>query len=83
MNIGQGLKVAQIGVKGLGKGLKRGGTELALLAGKGIVIGLGTTLLGYLAKENQTEVNILATKNAKEGFMEMQEDLNDILKTMK
>ena len=83
MNIGQGLNVVKIGMKGLGKGVKRGGTELAVLAGKGVLIGLGTTILGYLAKENQTEVNILATKNAKEGFMEMQEDLDEIFNAMK
>ena len=50
MNIKTGMKLAAVGMKGLGKGIKRGGKELAVITGKAAVLAVAGALVTYASK---------------------------------
>lgn len=79
MDIKTGFKLAQIGAKGLGKGVKRGGKELAVIAGKSAVLAVAGALITYATKENNAELNILAARRSKQGIDELEAEIADIV----
>lgn len=79
MNIKTGLKLAQVGMKGLGQGVQRGGKELAVIAGKAAVLAVAGAVITYVTKENNAELNILAAKRSKKGLEELEAELAEIV----
>lgn len=79
MNLKTGMKLAQVGMKGLGKDIARGGKELAVIAGKAAVLAVAGAVITYATKENNAELNILAVRRSKKGFEELEEELASIV----
>lgn len=79
MNIKTGFKLAQIGAKGIGKGVKRGGKELAVIAGKSMVLAAAGAIITYATKENNIELNILARRKGEEGINDLEAEIADIV----
>lgn len=79
MDIKTGFKLAEIGLKGIGKGVKRGGKELVVIAGKSMVLAAAGAVITYATKENNVELNILAQKRGKQGIDDLESEIADIL----
>lgn len=79
MNIKTGMKLAAVGMKGLGKGVTRGGKELAVISGKAAVLAVAGAIVTYATKENKAELNILAARRSKEGIDELEAEIADIV----
>lgn len=79
MNIKTGFKLAQVGVKGLGKGVARGGKELAVIAGKAAVLAVAGAVITYATRENDTELKLLAARRSKTGIDELESEIADIV----
>lgn len=83
MDIKTGLKLAGLGFKGIGNGVKKGGKELAVIAGKSMILAAAGALVTYATKENNTELNILATKKGAEGINDLEADIANIVNGLK
>ena len=79
MDIKTGFKLAEIGAKGLGKGIARGGKELAVIAGKAAVLAVAGAVITYATRKNDTELALLAARRSEAGIDELESEIADIV----